>query len=146
MVLDNIRHGHPTGHMIGLDAVCSGMQIMSALTGCMEGLRVTGMIDPEAKADAYTAVLKHMQTLIDNLPDSQRDILKQCVMHTLYGSQKTPKQMYGEDSPELHAFYQTLETLAPGACMLLGQLRNAWQPFCSDHRWTLPDGHTAVVP
>ena len=112
----------------------------------MDGLRVTGMIDPETKADAYTDVLKHMQTLIAGLPDSERAILKDCVMHTLYGSQKTPKQMYGEDSPELHAFYQTLETLAPGACMLLGQLRNAWQPFCSDHRWTLPDGHTAVVP
>lgn len=38
------------------------MQIMSALTGCENGARATGLIDPDVRADAYTVVTAAMNT------------------------------------------------------------------------------------
>lgn len=35
---------------------------MSALTGCENGARATGLIDPDVRADAYTVVTAAMNT------------------------------------------------------------------------------------
>ena len=55
--------GTPTGHLVGFDAVCSGMQIMSALTGCHKGAHATGLVDPNHRADAYTDCTNLMSQL-----------------------------------------------------------------------------------
>lgn len=64
MALRSSQKGNPTGHLISLDAVCSGTQIMSALTGCIKGATITGMIDPNVRADAYSSLTQEMNSLM----------------------------------------------------------------------------------
>ena len=60
------QQGIPTGHLVALDAVCSGMQIMSAITGCLNGANATGLVDPNRRADAYTEQTQRMQMILGN--------------------------------------------------------------------------------
>ncbi|WP_289101011.1 DNA-directed RNA polymerase [uncultured Marinobacter sp.] len=139
------QQGVPTGHMIGFDAVCSGMQIMSTLTGCEAGANATGLVDPNRRADAYTDCTGIMQRFIPTLPDNERKKIKQAVMTVLYGSKREPKNLFGEGTEELNAFYKAMGELAPGAVELLEDLLNSWQPFALSHEWVLPDGYEAKV-
>lgn len=66
-------------------------------------------------------------------------------MTVFYGSKEQPKIIFGEDTPELNAFYEAAVKLAPGAWGLLQDLLNSWQPFALMHSWVLPDGFHARV-
>jgi hypothetical protein len=72
MAIRKAQQGKPSGHMVGFDSVCSGMQIMSALTGCESGAEATGLINPNERADAYTKLTQFMRKFIPTLPDSER--------------------------------------------------------------------------
>lgn len=139
------QQGQPTGHMIGFDAVCSGMQIMSATTGCISGADATGLVDPNRRADAYTQCTNTMRIWVPALPDNERSKVKPAVMTVLYGSRQEPINIFGRDTPEINAFYKAMWKMAPGACELLQDLLDSWQPFALSHDWVLPDnGHAHV--
>lgn len=143
-----IRSAHadqPSGHMVGFDAVCSGMQIMSTLTGCVNGADATGLVDPKRRADAYTDCTDIMGKILGVPQKGKRKDVKQAVMTVLYGSKREPKNLFGEDTPELNAFYKAMFQLAPGACELLQDLLDSWQPYALSHEWKLPDGFDAKV-
>lgn len=147
MAMQKAMRGQPSGHLAGLDATCSGMSIMSVLTKCYNGCLATNLIDPNVRNDAYTMVTNAAATFLDNTNAVvSRDDAKQATMTALYGSQATPREIFGEDTPELDAFYAGLEKVAPLAVELLGDLRNAWQPFALKHHWILPDNFNAVIP
>ena len=146
MAIRKAQAGVPTGHRVGMDAVCSGMQIMSAVTGCESGASATGLVDPNRRADAYTTVTDTMRQELTSLGTIIRDDAKDATMHTLYGSVKSPKKIFGDGTPEHKAFHKALNIVAPGAMELLGDLRSAWQPFALSHDWTLPDGYDSHVP
>lgn len=137
--------GVPTGHLVGLDAVCSGMQIMSAITGCEAGARATGLIDTGKRPDAYTEVTEAMNVTLGNGFTVPREDAKRATMTSLYGSKKVPKDLFGEETPELGAFYKAMTTVAPGAWGLLHTLLGSWQPYTLAHAWQLPDGFDARV-
>lgn len=139
------QRGEPTGHRVGFDSVCSGMQIMSAITGCEAGADATGLIDPDRRADAYTDCTEIMRKYVPNLPDNERAKVKQATMTSLYGSKAEPKKVFGDGTDELNAFYKAMYELAPGACELLDDLLNSWQPYALSHDWQLPDGFDAHV-
>jgi len=143
--LRKVQTGKPTGHLVGLDAICSGMQIMSALTGCEAGAKATGLIDPDRRADAYTDCLTLMKKDVPTLKDSDRKSIKQAVMTTLYGSKAEPKKLFGEGTVELNAFYKALQIMSPGSCELLEDLLSSWQPYALKHSWVLPDNHHVHV-
>lgn len=138
--------GLPTGHLVGVDAVCSGIQIMSVLTGCVSGATATGLVDPNKRADAYTQVTEVMNGVLGThaivVP---RGDAKDALMTTMYGSRAKPIEIFGEDTPELSAFYQAAAIVAPGAWELLQVLRASWQPYALVHAWKLPDGFDARV-
>jgi hypothetical protein len=145
MAIRKVQRGEPTGHVIGFDAVCSGIQIMSALTGCKAGARATGLIDPTVRADAYTQLHRMMQTKLQGKVDVLRDACKQALMTMFYGSKLEPVAIFGEDTPELDAFYQAAYEMAPGAWELLQDLLASWQSYALVHEWKLPDGYDARV-
>lgn len=145
MALMTACRGMETGHLVGLDATCSGMSIMSVLTKCYNGCLATNLIDPDKRNDAYTMVTDAASVLLDGELIISRDDAKQATMTALYGSQKEPKNIFGEDTPELDAFYGGLTQIAPLAVELLGDLRQAWQPFALQHKWVLPDNFHAIV-
>jgi len=146
MAIRKAQRGEPTGHRVGLDAVCSGLQIMSALTGCISGAAATGLIDPNRRADAYTDLTSIMRRFIPGLPDSERGKIKNACMTSLYGSKAEPKKEFGDGTDELNAFYKSMYIMAPGACDLLSDLLDSWQPYALSHDWKLPDGFDARVP
>jgi DNA-directed RNA polymerase len=137
--------GKPTGHLVAFDAVCSGMQIASVLTGCMQGGKATGLVDPNKRANAYAEVEQTMVSLLGYDVNVLAKQVKLAVMATLYGSKKEPKKAFGDGSEAHLAFQQALFSVAPGACRLLEVLRGSWQPYALTHEWTLPDGGHVVV-
>ena len=143
--LRKAQQGIPSGHMVGVDGCCSGIQIMSALTGCVAGARATGMIDPDVRADAYAETTAVMSSLLGGAVNVTRKRAKDALMTSFYGSKLTPKNIFGEDTPELNAFYQAANTVAPGAWELLQDLLASWQPYALSHDWQLPDGFEAKV-
>lgn len=147
MTLRSVMAGNPTGHLIGFDACCSGVQVMSALTGCEEGARNTGMVNPDERADAYGMLLKVMQHILQDYAVGKitRQQAKDAMMTAFYGSKAQPKRIFGEDTPELAAFYEAAAIIAPGAWSLLQELLAAWNPWAKKHSWKLPDGFDALV-
>lgn len=145
MAIRKAQQGIPTGHMVGVDATCSGIQIMSALTGCTAGATATGLVDPNVRADAYTSVTNEMATILGGAVAVSRADAKQAVMCSFYGSKAEPKKLFGEDTPELGAFYQAAHNVAPGAWELLQDLLASWQPYALSHAWKLPDGFDAKI-
>lgn len=145
MAIRKAQQGIPTGHMVGVDATCSGIQIMSALTGCTAGATATGLVDPNVRADAYTSVTNEMSTILGGAVAVSRADAKSATMTAFYGSKLVPKELFGEDTPELDAFYQAAHNVAPGAWELLQDLLASWQPYALSHAWKLPDGFDAKV-
>lgn len=139
--------GLPTGHAVALDAVCSGLQLMSVMTGCKSGCEITGLIDPNKRVDAYTEVTKYMNELLgDEAVEVDRKDAKASIMTSLYGSKAKPIEIFGEDTPQLEAFYQALEDKCEGAYTLLGELIDAWDSTKTFNHWVLPDGYNVYIP
>ena len=137
--------GEAIGHMVGLDATCSGMSIMSVVTKCYKGCLATNLIDPNVRNDAYTMVTNAAGEMLDGDLIVTRQDAKDATMTTLYGSQAKPREIFGKDTEELDAFYAGLVAVAPRAVELLGDLRMAWQPFALEHRWVCPDNFTVRI-
>lgn len=145
MAIRKAQQGISTGHLVGLDACCSGIQIMSAMTGCIAGAESTGMVNPNERADAYGKLNSVMGAILGSANAVTRQDAKDALMKAFYGSKAEPKRIFGEDTDELNAFYQSAVTIAPGAWELLQDLLASWNPFALEHAWTLPDGFRARV-
>lgn len=145
MAMRKAQQGLPTGHLVGLDACCSGIQVMSALTGCVAGATATGMVNPNVRADAYATCTETMDGILGGGFSISRKDAKRALMTSFYGSKEVPKKLFGEDTPELDAFYKAAEIIAPGPWELLQILLAAWKPMALEHSWKLPDGYDSVV-
>ena len=145
MAIRKAMNKQPMGHMVAMDAVCSGLQIMSVLTNCESGARATGLINPDIRSDAYGEVTQTMEKILGGSINISRDHAKKATMTAFYGSKAEPINTFGEDTKELEAFYKTLEVVAPGAWALLEVLVDSWEPYALQHSWTLPDGFSAIV-
>lgn len=142
------QQGLPSGHLVGFDACCSGIQIMSAITGCEAGAAATGLVNPNVRADAYSQTTEVMNNLLHSLGlqvDVSRKQAKEALMTAYYGSKNKPIEIFGEDTPQLAAFYQAACVVAPGAWELLQDLLSSWQSYALYHAWKLPDGYDAKV-
>ena len=145
LAIRKAQQGLPTGHLVGVDGTCSGIQMMSVLTGCIAGATSTGLVDPNVRADAYSACTETMKELLGGGLEVSRSDAKQALMTSYYGSKAEPKNLFGEDTPELEAFYQAAQTIAPGAWELLQDLLASWKPYALQHCWVLPDGFDARI-
>jgi DNA-directed RNA polymerase len=64
MAIRRAQNGEAIGHLVGMDACCSGIQVMSVLTGCIAGATATGLVDPNVRADAYSLVTLEMDKIL----------------------------------------------------------------------------------
>lgn len=145
MAIRRAQQRIPTGHLVGVDAACSGIQIMSVMTGCVAGATATGLVNPDVRADAYTATTAAMNVILGGTLNVSRKQAKDALMTTMYGSKAKPKEIFGLDTPELNAFYEAANQVAPGAWELLQDLLGSWQPYALEHSWKLPDGYDARI-
>ena len=139
--LRSAQLGQPIGHLVALDATCSGIQIMSAITGCIKGADATGLIS-EKRADAYTDVTAAMNKILTlkgmNGIVVPRNDVKRAVMTSGYGSTLVPKEVFGEGEL-LATFYQAAFQVAPAAFELMSSLLDTWQADTLSHNWVMPD-------
>ena len=143
--LRDTQEGIETGFIMGLDACSSGVQILSALMSCSTGAANCGLIHTGNREDFYTNVTTEMNRLLGVNGTQPRNIVKGAAMTVLYGSKKEPIKAFGEGTAELKAFYQTMETLAPGAMHAMRIFRAQQQPDTKEYRWTMPD-HWQTAP
>ena len=133
--------GQPVGHLVALDATCSGIQIMSAITGCIKGADATGLVSNK-RADAYTDVTAAMNKILTlkgmNGISVPRSDVKRAVMTSGYGSTLVPKEVFGEGDL-LATFYQAAFSVAPAAFELMSGLLDTWQADTLSHNWVMPD-------
>jgi len=146
MTIRKAQQGIATGHLVGFDAVCSGMQIMSAATGCYSGAKATGLIEQDVRSDAYRTVAEFMAHYLGGSLGFLRDDVKKAVMTVLYGSKKEPEKLFGRDTSELVEFYKSMWEVAPGAMHLLNDLVASWNPDALSHSWRMPDNHYVYIP
>ena len=137
--------GIPTGHLCELDSCSSGIQLMSALMGCKTGATNTGLSDPDVMPDAYSTLTDRMKAHLGYSVDVSRDDAKQAMMTYFYGSEKQPKGIFGEDTPEYSAFFKAAVEVAPEAYDLRNILLNSWQSGALEHSWVMPDGFNVKI-
>lgn len=156
-------YGRKSGFRCQLDAVCSGVSIMSALTADKLGLDHTGLIT-DRRGDAYTAIFNRFKEICPIKVNSTRKQIKDFVMQTMYGSHKAlikcAMEMLGYnhlrvselDGEEIEKFLliqskliEALNTELNGAWQLQQLLVNTWNPESDTHQWVLPDGFTVVA-
>jgi len=133
-----------TGFIMGLDATASGLQLMACLTGCIDTARNTNLIDTGQRMDIYGLVADEMNKL--GISKVSRAQVKHPVMTTFYGSTAQPRDLFGEGTRELQAFYQVLHRELPGAMKLMTIMQSYWDPLAIKHQWSLPDGHVVIAP
>lgn len=142
LALRAIQHGEATGHLISLDATNSGIQIMSAISGCRLGAEITNLLPIDKRYDGYSEITNEMNTILKGRGGASvtvpRSHAKNAVMTSGYGSRKVPKQVFGEGEM-LGIFYEACFNKAEGAFTLMDVLINAWQAYALDHTWVLPD-------
>lgn len=139
------QQGIATGHMVGLDGVFSGLQVMSTLLGCEKSATFCGLVDPDVRKDSYTLF---QESYNENHPfdiSFTRNQLKSAVMKNGYGSTAEPVALFGEDTPELAAFYATKQREMPAAVTYADAMLPLWDSEALHHEWTLPDGFVAHV-
>ena len=137
--------GQKTGYLCGLDATASGIQLLSVMAGCVQSASTCNLVNTGRREDAYTNMHVHMDTLLGGQNQYTRKMVKAAGMTHFYGSKAEPRAAFGEDTPQLAAFYKTIEDLLPGANTLNHDLLSLWQPTALSHDWTLPDGFDVRV-
>ena len=135
----------PSGYMCQLDAVSSGISLMSCLTADIKGLENTGLIGNK-RADLYSAVYKTFTKLYGKETNKTRADVKQACMTFSYGSRKVPKEVFGETEEMFNCFYDAMNQECNGAVQLQELLITNWNPNTDNHCWVLPDGFTAYIP
>lgn len=148
MALADVLAGKPTGHTVALDAICSGISIMSAITGCLKGCKATGLVATGYRPDAYTAVTDAMNRMLSTQgiqTSISRKTAKESVMQAGYGSTRKPKETFGDNTPELRAFEDACMEVAPEAFKLMEVLIDAWNPKALEHSWYMPDAFSVKI-
>ena len=145
--LRNVVAGKPTGHIVQLDATCSGIQLLSAMAGCVRGADATGLVSHK-RADAYTDVTREMNKILQLRGMSAivvpRKDVKRAMMTSVYGSTAVPKEVFGEGDL-LDVFYAAVAVVAPAAFELMTALLHTWQPYALQHSWVMPDNHHVMI-
>ena len=137
--LEKAEKGLPIGYPISLDATSSGPQILSVLTCCEKTASLCNVINTGKREDLYTLVYKHMlKALGDSNEQIKREHVKKAIMTALYGSEATPKRVFGE-GPYYEQFQKSMAELAPGAWELNKFFLDCWDESKDEYSWILPD-------
>ena len=130
--------GKPSNYPISLDATCSGIQILAALTGDRKAASLCNVVDTGEREDAYTSIYEHMCAAIGDEAKIDRKDTKKAIMTSFYSSKSVPKMVFGEGKL-LDVFYDTLKEQAPGAWELNEAMLALWDPEAYSNDWILPD-------
>ena len=140
----NVQRGNSINHNIGLDASWSGGQVMSLLQGCKKTMLQTNLIDSNEPQDPYSNLVPAMNkylpkeawiALEDGSGKFTRRTVKYTAMPLSYGSVAEPKKLFGEDSPELKAFFKAMRDIVPAVLDIPSELKSMWNNESGEYKW-----------
>lgn len=133
-------NNEPSGYAISLDATCSGLQILACLTGDRKAAEICNVVSTQDKRreDAYVSIYEAVLYLIGDNAKIQRSETKRAIMTAFYGSEATPKEVFGEGML-LAVFYQVMEEMAPACWELNEAFLACWDSTALSNDWVLPD-------
>lgn len=134
----NVQKGGVNHYPISLDATSSGIQLLSCLTGDRKGAELCNVIDIGSRADAYTIQYKNMLEKTGGDARVDRSKCKDAIMTAFYGSEATPKKVFGEGEL-LAIFNETMEEGAPYAWELNQACLAIWNPEATSYDWVMPN-------
>lgn len=134
----NVQRGGVNHYPISLDATSSGIQLLSCLTGDRKGAELCNVVDIGTRADAYTIQYHRMLDKTGGDSRIDRKDTKNAIMTAFYGSEATPKRVFGEGNL-LSMFVETMEEGAPYAWELNQKMLAIWNPDAESYRWVMPN-------
>lgn len=135
----DMKNGKPIGYPVSLDATSSGIQISSILIGCRKSAMACNVIDIGKRVDVYTINYNKMLEIIGDRARIERKDTKRALMTAMYSSVAIPREVFGEGSELLKAFYASVKEVLPGAWELNEALLGTWQKHALSHDWVMPD-------
>ena len=141
------QNGLPSGYPVSLDATSSGLQFLAVLTGDRQAAQLCNVVNTGDREDAYTRIYEEMLSEIGETGKISREMTKQAIMTSLYGSEAEPKKVFGTGNL-LQTFYKVMERLAPGVWELNQAMLSIWNPTALSNDWVLPDNfhvHVKVI-
>lgn len=133
----------PTGHLVGLDATASGIQMLACISGCVQSASKVNLVNTGKREDIYQSMVNEMAT---HGASTDRKTIKKPIMTFFYGSTAMPAKVFGEASSELAAFNQSLIEGLPGAYELMQLFQSHWDPGAEYYEWMMPDRHVVRIP
>lgn len=121
---------------ISLDATSSGVQILACLTGDRLAAMCCNVLSTGSREDCYTSIYKKFAKLVGNNPLITRDKVKKAIMTSCYGSQATPRELFGD---YIQVFEQIMSQECPYVWALNKYLLKAWNSSISEYGWVMPD-------
>lgn len=136
-----------TNFSIALDATASGAQIYSAVSHCLPTAEMCNVVDTGMRGDLYTLIYKALQERIND-PEVKiiRDDVKKVIMRGYYGSEKTKRDIFGEDTPLALAFDSVMGEKSPNAWKLRQMFIDIWPKDILEFEWEMPDGFQVHQP
>jgi len=144
-------NGKPTGHIMHLDSVNSGHQMMAILSGCKETAKQCGLINTGKRPDLYTNTVKLMNKqlppqlrikLVKTGEGLKRIHVKDAIMTHNYNSKAVPKRIFNDT--QLKVFYNVLSEITPGAEVAKEVINSYVEPLSSQYIWLGLDRNTVV--
>jgi len=138
------KEGKPSGYPISLDATCSGIQILSALSCDRKAAEITNLVDTGSRKDAYVSIYQDMVNTMGEGQKIDRKKTKLAIMTAFYNSTAVPKSIFGEGEM-LNVFFDTVQDNAPGAWAINEAMLQFWDPTKLVNEWVLPDNFHVKV-
>ena len=135
--------GLPVRCPVFYDATASGLQCISALTGCKETASKVNLINTGKREDVYEYCVNLMNRQLASSDYVDRDILKQPLMVHYYNSLAIPREAFNDN--QLEAFYSALSTGFTGGEDFLESVNSVWTDMDS-YSWDMPDNHHVYIP
>ena len=127
---------HTNTYPISLDATSSGIQILSVLTGDRLAASCCNVLSTGNREDCYTKIYKKFADLVGNNPLVTRDTVKRAIMTSCYGSQATPRELFGK---YIDIFEEIMSAQCPYVWELNKFLLKAWNNKINEYGWIMPD-------
>jgi len=138
-----IKSNKPVGEFTGsLDFTASGLQLLAIGTGCIKTAERTNLIFTNNREDAYEYAAKEMTETLGE--EVTRDIIKNPLMTTFYGSTQKPLELLGQEA--MPAYQDLLENSFTGAYLGFQLIQQCWNKETTSHEFYMPDGFHVVLP
>lgn len=142
--LRQVQRGNSINHIIGLDASYAGGGAMGLALGCEQTLRQCNLIG-DVLNDPYSNLVPAMNkylpkdkwVTLGNEPGhfNRKDHIKPACMTSGYGSKAKPKEIFGDGTPELEAFFQAMRDNLPAVLIIPEELESMWNPTSGEYKW-----------